>query len=298
MPESTRPQSLTGPRSPSVPAARAPEGLSHAALWTTAAHAAEALRPAPFVLDPWAADFLHAARFRGGPPGEGAMQRLLPDWQVVRSRFFDDYLLTAARSGCRQVVVLGAGLDTRAFRLHWPTGVHLFEVEVPSVLAFKDRVLDGSPVTCGRRTAVGADVTGAWGEELVAAGFDPGRPTAWLCEAPLYFLRPDQVTDVVATMTELSADGSTFGAECVNARAVDSPFVAPFLNALATIGAAWNWQLAEPEEWWAEHGWDARVADLFTLPYAMERLALYLPLVGEAAAKCAFLTTGTLRGTR
>ncbi|MFD8453926.1 SAM-dependent methyltransferase [Streptomyces coelicoflavus] len=298
MPESTHPQSATGRRSPSVPAARAPEGLSHAALWTAAAHAAEALRPAPYVLDPWAADFLHAARFQGGPPGDGPMQRLLPDWQVVRSRFFDDHLLTAARSGCRQVVVLGAGLDTRAFRLQWPTGVHLFEVEVPSVLAFKERVLDGSPVTCGRRTTVGADVTGAWGEALVAAGFDPGRPTAWLCEAPLYFLRPGQVAAVVTTMTELSADGSTFGAECVNSRAVDSPLVAPFLNALATIGAAWNWQLAEPEEWWAEYGWEARVADLFTLPYAMERLALYLPLVGEAAAKCAFLTTGTLRGTR
>ncbi|KOX32737.1 SAM-dependent methyltransferase [Streptomyces sp. WAC8370] len=303
MPESTRPPSPTGPpspagpRPPSVPAARAPEGLAHAALWTAAAHAAEALRPAPYVLDPWAADFLHTAGFEGGPPGDGPMQRLLPDWQVVRSRFFDDYLLTAARAGCRQVVVLGAGLDTRAFRLDWPTGVHLFEVEVPSVLAFKDRVLDGSPVTCGRRTTVGAGITGAWGEELVAAGFDPGRPTAWLCEAPLYFLRPDQVADVVATMTGLSADGSTFGAECVNARTVESPLVAPFLNALATIGAAWNWQLAEPEQWWAEHGWDARVADLLTLPYARERLAPYLPLVGEAAAKCAFLTTGTLRRT-
>ncbi|PPS83104.1 SAM-dependent methyltransferase [Streptomyces sp. MH60] len=292
MPETTRPQS------PYVPAARAPEGLSHAALWTAAAHAAEALRPAPYVLDPWAADFLHAARFKGGPPGDGPMQRLLPDWQVVRSRFFDDYLLTAARSGCRQVVVLSAGLDTRAFRLDWPTGVHLFEVEVPSVLAFKDRVLDCSPVTCGRRSTVGADVTGSWGDELVAAGFDPARPTAWLCEAPLYFLSPDAVATIVTTMTELSAGGSTFGAECVNSRAVDSALVAPFLDALATIGAAWNWQLADPEEWWAQQGWDARVADPFTLPYAVERMSRYLPLVGEAAAKCAFLTTGTLRAPR
>ncbi|MFG2681065.1 SAM-dependent methyltransferase [Streptomyces sp. NPDC048392] len=292
MPGSTRPQP------PSAPAVRAPDGLSHAALWTAAAHAAEYLRPVPHVRDPWAADFLHTAGFEGGPPGDGPMQRLLPDWQVVRSRFFDDYLLTAARSGCRQVVLLGAGLDTRAFRLDWPTGVHLFEVEVPAVLAFKERVLDCSPVTCGRRSTVGADITGSWGEKLVAAGFDPAGPAAWLCEAPLYFLHPAQVTAVVATMTELSADGSSFGAECVNAGAVASPLVAPFLEALATVGAAWNWQLAEPEGWWAEHGWDARVADVFTLPYALERLSPYLPLVGEAAAECAFLTTGTLRGSR
>ncbi|MEG3628048.1 SAM-dependent methyltransferase [Streptomyces poriticola] len=284
-------------QSPSVRPARSPAAVPRAALWTAAAHAVEAGRPAPLVRDAWAADFLHAAAFESGAPGDGPMQRLLPDWQVVRTRYFDDYLVTAARSGCRQVVVLGAGLDTRAFRLDWPTGVHLFEVEDPAVLAFKERVLDWSPAACGRRTAVGADVTGAWGADLVAAGFDPGRPTAWLCEAPLYHLRPAEVETVVSTMTGLSAEGSVFGAECVNSATASSPLVAPFLEALSTVGVAWNWRLAEPERWWAEHGWDARVADLFTLPYVVQRLSPYLPLVGDAAAKCAFLTTGTLRGT-
>ncbi|MFE0798914.1 SAM-dependent methyltransferase [Streptomyces sp. NPDC058812] len=291
MPESTRPQS------PFAPAAATPHGISRAALWTAAAHAAENLRPAPLVRDPWAADFLHAAGFDGGPPGDGPMQRLLPDYQVVRTRFFDDYLLAAARSGCRQVVLLGAGLDTRAFRLDWPTGVHVFEVEDAAVHAFKERVLDLSRLSCGRRTVVEADGTASWREELRAAGFDPGRPTAWLCEAPLYFLRPPEVEAVVAAMTELSAPGSMFGAECVNSATMSSPLVAPFMDALSTIGLAWNWQLAEPERWWAEHGWDAGVADLFTLPYAVERLSPYLPLIGTAAAKSVFLTTGTLRGT-
>ncbi|MEU9518970.1 SAM-dependent methyltransferase [Streptomyces sp. NPDC048224] len=284
-------------QSPFAPASAAPGGIPSAALWTAAAHAAECLRPAPLVRDPWAADLLHAAGFDGGPPGEGTMQRLLPDWQVVRTRFFDDHLLTAARSGCRQVVVLGAGLDTRAFRLDWPTGVHVFEVEDPAVLAFKEQVLDGSGLSCGRRAAVGAGGTACWREELRAAGFDPGRPTAWHCEAPLYFLRPPEVEAVVAAMTELSAPGSTFGAECVNSATMSSPLVAPFMDALSTIGLAWNWQLAEPERWWAEHGWDAGVADPFTLPYAVERLSPYLPLIGTAAAESVFLTTGTLRGT-
>lgn len=144
MPESTR------PRSPFAPAAATPHGIPSAALWTAAAHAAECLRPAPIVRDPWAADFLHAAGFDGGPPGDGPLQRLLPDWQVVRTRFFDDYALAAARSGCRQVVLLGAGLDTRAFRLDWPTGVHVFEVEDAAVLAFKEYVLDWSRLSCGR----------------------------------------------------------------------------------------------------------------------------------------------------
>ncbi|MFE0812409.1 SAM-dependent methyltransferase [Streptomyces sp. NPDC058794] len=291
MPESTRPQS------PFAPPAATPHGISRAALWTAAAHAAENLRPAPLVRDPWAADFLHAAGFDGGPPGDGPLQRLLPDYQVVRTRFFDDYLLAAARSGCRQVVLLGAGLDTRAFRLDWPTGVHVFEVEDAAVHAFKEYVLDWSRLSCGRRTVVEADGTASWREELRAAGFDPGRPTAWLCEAPLYFLRPPEVAAVVAAMTELSATGSMFGAECVNSATTSSPFVAPFMDALSTIGLAWNWQIADPGRWWAEHGWDAAAADLYTLPYAVERLSPYLPLIGTAAAESVFLTTGTLRGT-
>lgn len=60
---------------------------------------------------------------------------------VVRTRFYDDYLLAAARAGCRQVVLLAAGLDTRAFRLMWPAGVTVFELDLPAVLGFKDRVL-------------------------------------------------------------------------------------------------------------------------------------------------------------
>ncbi|CAM5233858.1 SAM-dependent methyltransferase [Streptomyces fumanus] len=284
MPHPAGPQSLP-----------APDGLSQVALWTAAAHAAEYGREAPYVRDPWAGDFLHAAGYRGGPPGDGPMQRLLPEWAVVRSRFFDEHLVAAARAGCRQVVLLGAGLDTRAFRLDWPTGVHVFEVADPALLAFKEYVLDGAPASCGRRSAVGADPAGDWRAELLAAGFDPARPTAWLAETLLYHLPPETVESVVTAMTELSAPGSTFGAECVNAETVTSSFVAPFLDALADTGLAWHWRLAEPERWWAGHHWDARVADPFTLPYAVERLGPCLPMLPEAAARTVFLITGTLR---
>ncbi|GGT08471.1 MULTISPECIES: SAM-dependent methyltransferase [Streptomyces] len=291
MPDAAEPTSPQG-----VPL---PDGLSKVAVWTASAHAAEQERATPYVRDPWAADFLHAAGFPpGGPPGDGPLQRLLPDWAVVRSRFFDEHLLAAARSGCRQVVLLGAGLDTRAFRLEWPRGVHVFEVEDPALLAFKEHVLDWAPPTCGRRSTVGISPTGAWTRELCAQGFDPVRPTAWLAETLLYHLPPRDAESVVTTMTELSAPGSTFGAECVNAQVSSSSLVTPFLEALSSTGISWQWQLAEPERWWAEHGWEATVADLFTLPYVVQRLAPCLPLLGEAAARTVFLTTGTLRDPR
>lgn len=280
---------------PSGPAADAPPDprVPQIALWTASAHAAEARRQPPCVHDPFAAEFLAAARFTAGPPGSGLLGRLLPDWMVVRTRFFDEYLLSATRSGCRQVVLLGAGLDARAFRLDWPAGVHLFEIDEPAVCDFKDGVLGETRPACGRRTTVRADPAGPWDGALLAAGFDPARPTAWLCETMLYHLDPGVVDAVVGTMGRLSAPGSAFAAECVNAAAADSPFVAPFLDGLSATGLAWRWLLADPKGWWGAQGWDAQVADLFTLPYAVRRFSSYLPMLNEAAADCVFLTTGT-----
>ncbi|AEW97965.1 MULTISPECIES: SAM-dependent methyltransferase [Streptomycetaceae] len=263
------------------------------ALWTAGAHAQEANRPTPLVHDPWAAEFLAAAGFTGGPPGNGPLQQLLPDWMVVRTRFFDDFLLAAAETGRRQVVLLGAGLDARAFRLEWPDGVRVFEVDDASVFALKERVLGGRRPPRAERTVVEADLAADWGPALIAAGFDPARPTAWLCESPLYFREPDQVAAVAAVMAALSAPGSTFSAECVNARAAGSPFVAPFLTSLASRGLGWHWQIGDPVNWWGSLGWATQVADLFALPYAMERFATLLPFLTKAgAAKVVFLVTG------
>src|SRR3712207_8045357 len=60
---------------------------------------------------------------------------------VVRTRFFDDFLLYACwGAGVRQVVLLAAGMDTRAFRLNWPSGTRLYELDRPVVLAAKEEV--------------------------------------------------------------------------------------------------------------------------------------------------------------
>jgi O-methyltransferase involved in polyketide biosynthesis len=101
----------------------------------------------------------------------------------IRTRFFDDYLREALGSGIRQVVVLGAGLDARAFRLAVPRDVHWFELDLPDVLAFKQAVLD-------RQAA-----------------------TAWLAEGLLIYLDHTTASRVLRTMTALSGAGSRFAAE-------------------------------------------------------------------------------------
>ncbi|MEV4314670.1 SAM-dependent methyltransferase [Actinocrispum sp. NPDC049592] len=122
---------------------------------------------------------------------------------AIRTRFFDDFLLGA---GCRQVVLLAAGLDTRAFRLDWPAGVHLFELDVPDVLAFKEPVLAHHEPRCVRIT-VPADLRTDWPTRLIAAGFSPTTPTAWLAEGLLIYLAATEATNLLQAITEKLSPG-------------------------------------------------------------------------------------------
>ncbi|MFJ5271734.1 SAM-dependent methyltransferase [Streptomyces sp. NPDC088358] len=270
------------------------DGVSETALWTVRMRAQESARADALFDDRLAAEFLDAAGAAGAPPGRGVLQKVLPDWLAVRTRFFDDHLLTATRAGRAQVVLLGAGLDTRAFRLDWPAGTHVFEVDLPAVQTFKQGVLAGRSPDGTRRTPVAADLLGDWRGALLAAGFDPRRPTAWLCEGLLYYLAPDAVERLIGTVSGLSAPGSSLGAECLNAATADSPFMKPWLEALSGSGTPWVWHLADAEHWWGGYGWRARVADLPALPYAVERFAPHLDAFAGVETDSMMLVTATL----
>ncbi|MGW5197461.1 SAM-dependent methyltransferase [Streptomyces spiralis] len=278
----------------SVPSpADALDGVSGTALWTVRMRAQESVRADALFDDPLAAEFLARAPEAGRPPGSGLLQQMLPDWLAVRTRFFDDHLLAVTRAGRSQVVLLGAGLDTRAHRLDWPAGVDLFEVDLPAVHAFKERIVAGHPPAVARRVPVAADLLADWRGPLLSAGFDPGRPTAWLCEGLLFYLAPEAVDRLVAVASELSAPGSTLGAECLNADAADSPFVRPWLEALSGSGTPWVWHLADAGHWWGERGWQARVADLLALPYAIQRFAPHLAAHPGLEKQSMLLVTAT-----
>jgi hypothetical protein len=105
---------------------------------------------------------------------------------VIRTRFFDDYLTAAIAARCHQVVLLAAGLDTRALRLAWPAGTRVFEIDLPGVLSFKDSVLaaQGAVPRC-ERIKVPADLCTDWTAALAEAGFDRSTPAAWLAEGLL-----------------------------------------------------------------------------------------------------------------
>jgi methyltransferase (TIGR00027 family) len=172
--------------------------------------------------------------------------------------------------------------------------VDVFEVDLPDLLDFKNRVVGGRVPAIARRVAVAADLGGAWDEALTAAGFDPGRRTAWLCEGTLPYLEPDQADAVVRTMAVHSAPGSEVGAENATSQG-RLGCLRSCHNALSADGAPWRSSLRDPGSWWAERGWDMTAPDPGNLPYAAERLARYLPMLREAGDAGGWLLTGTRR---
>jgi len=125
---------------------------------------------------------------------------------AVRTRFFDDFFLAATGAGIRQAVILAAGLDARAYRLSWPAGTVVFEVDQPEVIAFKSTTLAqiGAETTAERR-AVGIDLRDDWPVALRDNFLDTTAPTAWIAEGLLPYLPPEAQDRLLDHITALSA---------------------------------------------------------------------------------------------
>ena len=149
--------------------------------------------------------------------------RLAVDYQAVRTHYFDAYFADAAAAGIRQVVILAAGLDSRAFRLDWPAGTTVYEIDQPQVVAYKTSTLEsaGAAPTAERRT-VQVDLRDDWAAALTAAGFDPSRPTAWLAEGLLPYLPAEAQDRLFDILTGLSAPGSRVAVEAFSLGTADS----------------------------------------------------------------------------
>jgi methyltransferase (TIGR00027 family) len=151
-------------------------------------------------------------------------QRLAAEGMAVRTRHFDRLFGDAAAAGVRQAVILAAGLDARAYRLDWPDGTVVFEVDQPKVIEFKTTTLAGlGAVPTATHRVVPIDLREDWPKALLDNGFNPKQPTAWIAEGLLIYLPPEAQDRLFDTITELSAPGSRLATERV-------PDVTDFIN--------------------------------------------------------------------
>ncbi len=176
----------------------------------------------PLVDDPFAESLVRAvgiAAFTQALDGTAGIAdapaaRLLLDVVAVRTRFFDDFFTGAAAAGIRQAVILASGLDARAYRLPWPGGTTVFEIDRTEVIEFKARVLaeQGAAPAAELRT-VAVDLRDDWASALRAAGFDDTAPTAWIAEGLLVYLPAQAQDQLFETITALSEPGSRIATE-------------------------------------------------------------------------------------
>lgn len=189
------------------------------ALLVAAARAVETERPDALAQDPYARIFLEAA---GDPravaladAGDGAGNPMAATRHLgVRTRFFDDVVRDAVTAGIRQIVILAAGLDSRAYRLDLPASTVVYELDQPEVLGFKEEALDahGAHPAAGLRH-VPVDLRDDWPAALRSAGFDGAAPTVWLVEGLLPYLPAAAQALLFERIVELSAPGSRVAVE-------------------------------------------------------------------------------------
>jgi methyltransferase (TIGR00027 family) len=183
----------------------------------------------------------------------------------VQTRFFDEFFLSAAEAGVRQAVIVAAGLDSRAYRLKWPSGTTVFEVDRRKVLEFKVDVLAGQAAEpTAQRKHVAADLRDDWSVPLRAAGFDPHQPTAWSVEGVLPYLNGGAQDSLFTRIDHFSVSGSRVGIGALGSRLNKDQLSAleanhPGLDMPGAVDfSALTYDDEEktsPAEWLAERGW-------------------------------------------
>ncbi|OMC34042.1 SAM-dependent methyltransferase [Mycobacterium sp. GA-1841] len=259
------------------------ESVGATALGVAASRAAETAQDDPLIRDEFAFLLVAAAgpawaqlacsepHWIGEDPESHRIHEMARNYQAVRTHYFDDYFTEVTHEGIRQVVILAAGLDSRAFRLEWPAGTTVYEIDQPKVLDYKTATLQAhTAVPRAQHVPVPVDLRDDWPAALRDAGFDPTQPTAWLAEGLLPYLpaeAQDRLFDVVSAH---SAPGSRIAVE---AFVMDPDRYTPEKRAQrrargehmrTSLGLDLDVdalmytddERADAAEWLAAHGWD------------------------------------------
>jgi methyltransferase (TIGR00027 family) len=194
-------------------------------------------------------------------------RRAMSEQIAVRTRFFDDFFIQATAAGIGQAVILASGLDTRAYRLPWPAGTAVFEIDQQEVIDFKTRTLDGLGATpAAQRRTVAIDLRDDWPAALVAAGLDVEKPTAWSAEGLLVYLPPEAQDRLFDNIADLSAPGSRIATEHMDLQNIPADWAEKLTRRSRRIGS--NINLAElfyagdrnsAAEYLGSHGWSVEI---------------------------------------
>jgi methyltransferase (TIGR00027 family) len=242
------------------------------ALFVATARALEAQKPNPLAVDPYAEVFCRAVGGAWADVLDGKLpdhQLKTADWgdhfvnfQGARTKYFDEYFARAADAGALQVVILAAGLDSRAYRLAWPAGTTIFELDRPQVLDFKREVLgaEGAQPRAERRE-IAVDLRDDWPQALRDSGFDAAKPSAWIAEGLLIYLPAAAEEQLFLGIDSMAGHGSHVAIE--DGAPLQQDDFETKLEEERTAGErpffqlVYNERHAPAAEWFGDHGWTA-----------------------------------------
>jgi len=190
-------------------------------------------------------------------PGSNYRRESFP-YLEVRTRYFDDWASRAVReSGAHQLVILGAGMDTRAFRLPWPDDLRLWEVDTPELFSLKEARLESAGVRLAReRITVKADLTSKnWVPSLLETGFDRNRSTVWLAEGLFQYLAAADVNQILESASSVSPAGSRFLAEIISEDHLRMNSNRTAMKRRSARGTPWLFGTNDPEALFRRHNW-------------------------------------------
>lgn len=245
------------------------------ALFVAAARALEAQKPDPLAVDPFAETFCRAV----GGPWAAVLDGTAPDhplrsekfgqhfvtFQAARTRYFDAYFRQAAQAGVRQIVLLAAGLDSRAYRLDWAPDTTIYELDQPQVLEFKREVVAAQGVSAkAERREIAVDLRDDWPQALRNSGFRPEEPSAWIAEGLLIYLPASAQEQLFTGIDALTSPGSYLAVE--EGRPMDrDAFRAKVQEAKSSGDERGQWwqliyneQVAPAAQWFGVRGWTAQ----------------------------------------
>lgn len=178
-----------------------------------------------------------------------------------RTRFYDDLVIEAVASGVGQVVLVAAGMDTRAFRLALPADLIVFELDLPELLEQKHTILEREHAEPrGHRITVPADLAEAdWPRALTAAGFDSSAPGVFIAEGLSWYLTEDENARLLDRLASVAAPGSRLGIDIVSRDFLENPDDASFFKFTAARGILWQFGTNDPAGFLAVRGWQAEV---------------------------------------
>ncbi|HZU49310.1 MAG TPA: class I SAM-dependent methyltransferase [Mycobacterium sp.] len=243
--------------------------VGYTALLVAGWRAVHAVSAEPLARDEYAQHFITASAdpYLTGlldNPATSEDATAFPRLYGVQTRFFDEFFLSAVAEGIRQAVIIAAGLDSRAYRLGWPTGTTVFEVDQSQVLEFKEQVLaQHGAKPAARRISVAADLRDDWTIPLQEAGLEPGQRTAWSVEGVLPYLTGAAQDALFERIHELSAAGSRVGIGALGSRLDQAQLSAleathPGVNMSGEVdfsALTYGEDKTNPADWLADHGW-------------------------------------------